>query len=83
MPGEGGRDEDGGTAEGVSESVAGVQEGRSHLTRDCLEAVKATFDLGRSHQNLCSQGCQPFGTKKCPIFSEKMPQMGFLLHKDI
>ncbi len=54
MLGEGGRDEDGGTAEGVSESVAGVQEGRSHLTRDCLEAVMATFDLGRSHQNLCS-----------------------------
>ncbi len=26
----------------------------SHLTRDCLEAVMATFDLGRSHQNLCS-----------------------------
>ncbi len=28
-----------------------------------------------------SQGCQPLGTKKCPIFREKMPQMGFLLHK--
>ncbi len=28
------------------------------------------------------QGCQPLGRKKCPIFCEKMPQMGFLLHKD-
>ncbi len=27
------------------------------------------------------QGCQPFGTKKCPIFSEKMPQMGFFLKR--
>ncbi len=27
------------------------------------------------------QGCQHLGTKKCPIFGENMPQIGFLLHK--
>ncbi len=35
------------------------------------ERIKCLLQVGRV------QGCQPHGTKKCPIFREKMPQMGF------
>ncbi len=39
--------------------------------------------LFSSHGKLSmQQGCQLLGTKKCPIFSEKMPTLGFLKHKD-
>ncbi len=29
-----------------------------------------------------TQGCQPFGTKKCPIFDEKCPKWGFYFWKN-
>ncbi len=52
------------------------------LSHCAAAEVNAPPEVESARANFDTRVFQPLGTKKCPIFSEKMPQMGFLLHRD-